>query len=239
MANKNYARKIEVSQDRKRLIKSGTLVSLTEAETMLFISKTTSIPIPKILNFYSEKGIKYIEMERVEGDTLQSEIESNNPSEDDLGKIYTQLRGYVDQLRSIEGTYIGSVNNYPLNDVLFGMCGPFSSEMEYNKFVVETAKCNTKGYRYDVVENMLKGFTDHKIVFTHADLAPRNIIVKDKQVVAIVDWEFSGFYPEYSEFVKGTYGISWKDIWIRDIREVIPPYYIEKAVWDVILSFFM
>lgn len=38
-----------------------------------------------------------------------------------------------------------------------------------------------------------------KLVFTHGDLAPRNILIKRGQVVGLVDWELSGWYPEYFE----------------------------------------
>jgi thiamine kinase-like enzyme len=38
------------------------------------------------------------------------------------------------------------------------------------------------------------------VVFTHSDLRPRNIMVKDEVVTGIVDWEFVGWYPEYWGF---------------------------------------
>ena len=31
-------------------------------------------------------------------------------------------------------------------------------------------------------------------------MAPRNIIVKGGKIVAIVDWEMAGWYPEYWEY---------------------------------------
>lgn len=48
-----------------------------------------------------------------------------------------------------------------------------------------------------------------KCVFTHGDVRPANIIVqKDEsetwKVVAIIDWQSSGFYPEYWECIKVT-----------------------------------
>ncbi|KAI0830364.1 hypothetical protein BC628DRAFT_1357670 [Trametes gibbosa] len=41
----------------------------------------------------------------------------------------------------------------------------------------------------------------HKICFTHADLAIRNVLVKDGRLSGIIDWAFSGWYPEYGELV--------------------------------------
>lgn len=43
------------------------------------------------------------------------------------------------------------------------------------------------------------------IVFTHADLHPSNVIVsntKPAQILAIVDWEQSGWFPGYWEYAK-------------------------------------
>ncbi|OAA79784.1 Protein kinase-like domain protein [Akanthomyces lecanii RCEF 1005] len=59
----------------------------------------------------------------------------------------------------------------------------------------------------------------HQIVFTHADLNPRNIMVdrvrgpdggRHWQVVGIVDWETAGYYPEYWDCTKSLYeGFRW------------------------------
>lgn len=42
----------------------------------------------------------------------------------------------------------------------------------------------------------------HQIKFIHGDLRLQNTIVNDGSVSGIVDWEFSGLYPEYWEFSK-------------------------------------
>lgn len=40
-------------------------------------------------------------------------------------------------------------------------------------------------------------------VFTHGDIACRNIMVDDnKEIVALLDWESAGWYPDYWEFAK-------------------------------------
>lgn len=42
----------------------------------------------------------------------------------------------------------------------------------------------------------------HEIVMTHNDFDPRNILVQGSQVVALLDWELSGFYPDYWSIVR-------------------------------------
>lgn len=55
-----------------------------------------------------------------------------------------------------------------------------------------------------------------KCVFTHGDIRPANIMVdKDEdgiwKVAVIIDWEASGFYPEYWECVKMTNNLTPRD----------------------------
>ena len=40
-----------------------------------------------------------------------------------------------------------------------------------------------------------------KLVFTHADLAPRNILVEGGHVTAIFDWEDAGWYQAHWGYV--------------------------------------
>ncbi|PNY23289.1 Uncharacterized protein TCAP_06758 [Tolypocladium capitatum] len=55
-----------------------------------------------------------------------------------------------------------------------------------------------------------------RCVFTHSDIRPANIMVEQGEdgtweVVAIIDWEASGFYPEYWESVKMTNTLTPRD----------------------------
>ncbi|KAI0543202.1 kinase-like domain-containing protein [Xylaria digitata] len=53
-------------------------------------------------------------------------------------------------------------------------------------------------------ENLLDYLPSSNIaVFTHADLAPRNVLVdKSGTITGLVDWEFAGWYPDYWEYAK-------------------------------------
>ena len=56
------------------------------------------------------------------------------------------------------------------------------------------------GQRYaDTLVHMLP--RSSSAVFTHGDVAPRNIMVdSDFQITAILDWELAGWYPDYWEY---------------------------------------
>lgn len=70
----------------------------------------------------------------------------------------------------------------------------------------------------------------HKIVFTHADLNPRNILVgqitksdgsTDWRVTGIVDWETGGYYPEYWDCTKALFeGFRWTRRYNDLVKEI-------------------
>jgi thiamine kinase-like enzyme len=61
-------------------------------------------------------------------------------------------------------------------------------------------------------------------VFTHGDLNPFNILVRDDRVVGIVDWEFSGWYPDYWEYTSAWFGNLTKQAWQKEIANFLDPY---------------
>jgi hypothetical protein len=42
----------------------------------------------------------------------------------------------------------------------------------------------------------------HKSVFTHGDLHPGNLILREDKTAVIIDWERSGWYPSFWEYCK-------------------------------------
>ena len=47
-----------------------------------------------------------------------------------------------------------------------------------------------------------------RTVFAHGDLGPHNILwdTKRAEIAAIIDWEFSGWFPEYWEYTRAYFG---------------------------------
>jgi Ser/Thr protein kinase RdoA (MazF antagonist) len=66
-------------------------------------------------------------------------------------------------------------------------------------------------------------------VFSHRDLTPRNILVHEGKISGLVDWEDSGWYPEYWEYVKffqRPADKGWKDY----AEDIFPEYYHDELV---------
>ncbi|RAH62880.1 phosphotransferase enzyme family protein [Aspergillus piperis CBS 112811] len=177
------------------VVKFGSHVTLHEAKSMVFVDQNTeTVPVPKIFAYYSYGPIdrdiddygsyydNYIFMSYVEGQRLD------------------KLKGYLDELRQIEHrNYIGSVDRGPLPDPILGDLE--FKEDDFNNAIINAYQDRApKRHVKNVLVGMLASQKRHNIVFTHGDFRHYNIMVNNGNVTGIVDWEFSGWFPEPWEF---------------------------------------
>ena len=86
--------------------------------------------------------------------------------------------------------------------------------------------------------------SDSRCVFTHGDLRKANIMVRlqdngDFKVTGLIDWEMSGFYPEYFECTKVTNTMSSlaTDDWYLQLPSCVSPSqyparWLLDRLWD-------
>jgi tRNA A-37 threonylcarbamoyl transferase component Bud32 len=196
--------------------------NLYEIDIIKFVESNTDIPVPKII----EIGEDYYKYEYIEGDTLEDVI-----NDVDMSSICAQLKYYVDQMRNLKSADIRSIYS-PINDE-FAKADKSLSIKEFNSLISKNIRKTTSGYYTDYIQYMIKD--DYSICFTHADLTPRNIIVKNNEVVGIIDWEMAGFYPEYWEYVKCSV-VLWKSKWLKYINDILKPYPLEYGLFSIILQ---
>jgi serine/threonine protein kinase len=118
---------------------------------------------------------------------------------------------------------------------LTSFLGPFKSEGDFNTTIADTFVANSKGQVGPYIHGMLDAHK-HGTVFTHGDLRPDNIIVKDGRVTAILDWEMAGWYPDYWEFVKAFHLEMFADDWGSHLLRVLTPYYCEQLMYAKLMS---
>ncbi len=86
-----------------------------------------------------------------------------------------------------------------------------------------------------------------KCVFTHSDLRPANIRVVEEAgrwvISGIIDWEFSGFYPDYWESLKITNTMmAWEcSDWYEHLPKSLSPLHHSERwlldrIWDQIIE---
>lgn len=117
---------------------------------------------------------------------------------------------------------------------------PIMSVTEFQDFIFDGPSTTSPLY-VQLLRNLMP--SSAKIVFTHGDIRPANIMVRcdDEKwrVTAIIDWETSGFYPEYWEAVKATNMLMPRDHfdWYKYIPQSISPNqysvpWLVDRLWD-------
>lgn len=228
--------------DAQTVVKTGESVRLTEAATMKLVGSKTTIPVPEIYNAYTDPSTGHVRivMEFVEGDCLVDVWHKYDAEQ--KREVLEQLRDYFSQLHDIKGLFIGSVDGTPCEDPLFdddiGAYGPYKDEAAFNLGIVTALKNTLTSGWVDTICDMVLALKGHEVVLTHGDLSPRNILVQGSKVVAVLDWEMSGYYPEYWEYVKALYRPAWEEDWIKDraVNKVLEPYLMEMAVFQHVNS---
>ncbi|OCT54938.1 hypothetical protein CLCR_03127 [Cladophialophora carrionii] len=175
---------------------------------MSFVAKSTySVPVPKVFraDIFGD-GTTVIETEYISGKTLQESWPALSVEE--KASFAQQMNAILEPLRSLEGRYIGGVEEGPAVDMRreTEQGGPFSSEADFNKFLRQNAVSRTPKIYHSMLAGLMSN--THRIFFTHGDLSPRNILVRAGRIVRFfrsifthIDWHeyadiiFTDSYP--------------------------------------------
>ncbi|KAF1739124.1 hypothetical protein CRV24_001056 [Beauveria bassiana] len=159
------------------------------------VGKNTGVPVPRGLDFAS----KWIQgnSELLPQGYHRSEFSYNSKPTSARYGIYPRRSTLISPSAIPEERLAARIRD-------FTPIGPFKDEAAFSQKLRFPDDPSRRG---------------HKIVFTHADLNPRNIIVnqvKDAtgtlhwEVSGIVDWEAAGYYPEYWDCTKSMFeGFRW------------------------------
>ncbi|KAI2028918.1 hypothetical protein LOZ48_003953, partial [Ophidiomyces ophidiicola] len=198
-----------------RVVKYGHHVQAErEARAMSFVRKACpQVPVPEVLGWWEEREgedrVGHLAMSLMPGDMLSKSWPTMDQVQrdsilKDLEEILRQLR----TLRAPSTAAIGPVDGTsPAADVRGSHAeygGPFKTESDFNEWLVSLIHLDSTrffgSFYVETIRNSL--MSNHQLRFTHGDLAMHNILVEKGRITAIIDWEYSGWYPEYWEYVK-------------------------------------
>ncbi|KAG4430487.1 hypothetical protein IFR05_014030 [Cadophora sp. M221] len=201
-----------------------------EFNSVKIVRSETSIPVPYPIDHLLSRTESLLVTSRIEGGPAG--IAMDECSDEEMHQMARNLRSWIAELSLIKGN---RDSKYATTNATGGPCldyrisgnrvRPFPSEKEFSE---------------SLCLGVLPGLThrtDHKIVFTHADLNMRNILVEDGRITGIVDWENAGFFPEYWEYTKCHFGVRISKRWPKMIDAVFENKYqeeleIEKQYWE-------
>jgi Ser/Thr protein kinase RdoA (MazF antagonist) len=114
--------------------------------------------------------------------------------------------------------------------------GPFANEADFHRFegyglqleydILGKEKAWIEADEVDELRRMIEiqDGKNRKICFTRGDLNGANILVRKGKVAAIIDFDLSGFYPEYWEYTTAMVGISGEEFWKEEISRFLDVY---------------
>jgi aminoglycoside phosphotransferase len=219
-----------------RIVKGPTLPA--EAAALLFVAENTNIRVPKVYHTYDRKDGFYIEMEYIRGQTVEEMWATISMEEKD--RIIKDLAACVNQLRQLEPKVlgIGSSDMGQTKDLRlsFQPFGPFKNIEDFHAFVRKNLPLeNCKEVFGEEV--FLCHSSKYSIRMSHSDICLRNLIIDWQGRLAIIDWEFAGWRPEYWEYTKSFYAITNTPDFYELIRKHFANYDVElkaeRHLWRV------
>jgi aminoglycoside phosphotransferase (APT) family kinase protein len=220
--------------------------TIHEGRTLSYLQKhSPKFPAPK-LHGLMKFGEHFLLFTTFEGSHDLGELWPHLDSRQKRS-ISTQLASIMSQLRSIphpEDAPIGKVGGW-CEDIRRGSHISHQAIMDtqqFDGFIFSGATRATPTYLRFLRDFVPSSST--QCVFTHGDIKPGNIIVDQDadlnwKVVAIIDWENSGFYPEYWESIKMTNNLTPRDDddWYLHLPEPFSPHqYPVRWLLDRILD---
>ena len=235
------------------VVKYGTSVDFRQAESLNYVAANTNIRVglPKVLAIFSDyithvgrrMEERFIVMDYIPGETFESLWSSL--TKDERMEIGLQVKVAIGALRSLSPPdYLGGINQQQYVDAIFmtwpidpTISGPFKDEDAMNEGMLRRMRQLTDEPFTNLTRSMVSQvLTGHRTVFTHGDIQARNIIVerindvgfegKPRFRIALVDFEMSGWYPEYWDFSIATYMARYKPEWHELMQKapILEPY---------------
>ncbi|PYH28587.1 putative PHD finger domain protein (Ing1) [Aspergillus neoniger CBS 115656] len=184
-------RSIKVVRVKERFaVKSGFSIAPLEAENIRFVAANSKVRVPKVYDDFldPETQKRYIIMEYIPGTDLEKLAPSL--SKDQKLKISKRIKEALDELRRIPSQgYLGNLNRTPYYEGILStldrdpsISGPFDNEQGFNQGILKClGQRESRHYvrlLHQAIQRTLKG---HRIVFTHADLQPKNVMVEEQK----------------------------------------------------------
>ncbi|KAK8073228.1 hypothetical protein PG994_004127 [Apiospora phragmitis] len=202
------------------------------------VRQHTRIPVARPLDLVSDANYSYLLTPRVPGDRVGLCIDTLSEEEERL--LVHDLQKCIDQLRAIPKD---ATSQYAISNAVDEACYDFRVIMSRNEdedfvgpFVDE------EQFDQPLRTNALPGVVHgggHRIFFTPGDLNMRNVLVRNGRFSGIVEWENSGWYPEYWDYTKARLITKFTRRWVRIVDAVFERFgdyeselATERQLWD-------
>ncbi|KAL9104489.1 MAG: hypothetical protein Q9163_000582 [Psora crenata] len=145
-------------------------------------------------------------------------------------RLLEQLRDYIHEMRILKPTSgkVEGVDGSKLYDMRIpgGINGfvPFDTIPDFHSFL--TGGIRLSSDQFPEVNELVTMYEDSEYTtrFTHGDLSNTNIFVDGDKVVGIIDWDTSGWYPEYWEYMTAWNVNPYNEFWRDEVGKFLQLY---------------
>ncbi|KDQ06803.1 hypothetical protein BOTBODRAFT_140762 [Botryobasidium botryosum FD-172 SS1] len=194
----------------------------SEELSLKFVRSNTTIPVPRVRRTFLYDDYGCMILEYIEGEQLAT-CWPRLSSVTKLRVAWT-MRNYIQQLRRLESSRPGPPGDTPRKcdgvHFQFRLTGPFEDYEAMEDLLVQRVYGSARRHRL---------FSSKRLVFTHHDLNMRNILLDTVGRVWLVDWAWSGFFPEWFEHGSMSWDPSRDDppSWGMLVHYMSGPYFKE------------
>lgn len=198
-----------LEHDSSYVTKSGSRVRRAEERAMRLVAKHTAVLLPEVIyaHFSSDRG--EIGMTIVPGSPLErswKELDDKTKERvcHETWDLITKMRE-IPRPPELKDLFQCAADGAPTTDKLIEDLDeppkPLLTDDDVRGRIYKRY-LRYAGRRYEKeLPDMLP--RSSRSVFTHADIAPRNIMVDEgHHITGILDWELAGWYPDYWEYAQ-------------------------------------
>ncbi|KAJ5969962.1 hypothetical protein N7501_006210 [Penicillium viridicatum] len=227
-AGRNMRPPLAVFEHMGLVVKWGVLVNIHEAQSTYAVYHLLNgrVPVPEVFGWRTDRDEKFIYMQYLEQDPSDKFIGLRRPNTFRVSMI------------CISDFLLGNVTRTSIYDRVFSShtheAGPFATVQEFHDWFTFLCRKPMRDPHSVPIEPFRYGLPDDSAIkFTQGDLHRSNIIIsfsKPYRVLAIVDWEQSGWLPEYWEARKMEWTVSDKE-WAKYPPLILDQYKSTVEAW--------
>ncbi|KAB8216941.1 phosphotransferase enzyme family protein [Aspergillus novoparasiticus] len=224
------------------VVNYGGVVNEWEGQALVYLERhVPEVPAPRLYAMYYDSNQLFLIMQRVPGVPLNSIWPSLAPSDKDdiiakVQQIFDNMRK-ADQHDDDDHKFLGPFSGEPA--FVAGMVGNYRALVERNNHPDYKARFYEKYF-----PRVLQG---HRPTLTHGDVQQKNIMVAENPSrpndqggrsydVILVDWENSGWFPDFWEFfcASNPFRFQWDQDWSWRVQEFVQLWPAEVAIMQLI-----
>lgn len=213
----------------------GASLPTFEVPNLLFVQSETSIPVPKVVESWEEGSHTLVLMKRIPGEPLSKAWPKLSTHEKE--NIAKQTAEYLLQLRKLQSDNMQALGGRPIySNFLFQdeesefPHGPLASDDRLWEDMEHGLKDTVPEAARTRLRKCMPAAAPY--TFTHSDLTNVNIMVENGCLSGIIDWEMSGYFPVWWEYVCTSVPDSEEDReWKTMLRKYMPDYSAAREFW--------